>query len=53
MTGPTFVEATPVDGGFSVVIPEGFAGQTYAVLTGCNESVTDETVVAGPALIEI
>ncbi|ETS77331.1 hypothetical protein PFICI_11205 [Pestalotiopsis fici W106-1] len=53
VTGPTFVEATPVDGGFSVVIPEGFAGQTYAVLTGCNESVTDETVVAGPALIEI
>ncbi|KAK6068216.1 hypothetical protein SCUP234_10204 [Seiridium cupressi] len=53
VTGPTFVEATPVDGGFSVKVPEGFAGQTYAVLTGCNESVTDETVVAGPALIEI
>ncbi|KAK6201813.1 hypothetical protein LQW54_009308 [Pestalotiopsis sp. IQ-011] len=53
VTGPTFVEATAVDGGFSVEIPEGFAGQTYAVLTGCNETVSDETVVAGPALIEI
>ncbi|KAI0144725.1 Ferritin/ribonucleotide reductase [Pestalotiopsis sp. NC0098] len=53
VTGPTFVEATAVDGGFSVEIPEGFAGQTYAVLTGCNETVSDDTVVAGPALIEI
>lgn len=53
VTGPTFVEATAVDGGFSVEIPEGFAGQTYAVLTGCNETVSDDTVVAGPALIEV
>ncbi|KAI1848664.1 hypothetical protein JX266_005523 [Neoarthrinium moseri] len=53
VTGPTFVEATPVDGGFSVMIPEGFAGQSYVVLTGCNESVSDDTVVAGPAIIEI
>lgn len=53
VTGPTFVEASPVKGGFSVKIPEGFAGQTYAVLTGCNESVSDDTTVAGPALIEI
>lgn len=53
VTGPTFVEAIPVYGGFSVIIPEGFAGQTYAVLTGCNESVSDDTTVAGPALIEV
>lgn len=53
VTGPTFVEAHPVDGGFSVTIPEGFAGQTYVVLTGCNESVTDDTVAAGPAIIEV
>lgn len=53
VTGPTFVAATPVDGGFSVKIPKGFAGQTYVVLTGCNESVTDDTVAAGPAIIEI
>ena len=53
VTGPTFVQAVPVNGGFSVTIPKGFAGQTYVVLTGCNESVTDDTVAAGPALIEV
>ncbi|KAK4099826.1 hypothetical protein N658DRAFT_474591 [Parathielavia hyrcaniae] len=53
VTGPIFVEARPVDGGFSVEVPEGFAGQTYVVLTGCNEGVSDETVAAGPAIIEI
>ncbi|KAI6784650.1 uncharacterized protein J7T54_006696 [Emericellopsis cladophorae] len=53
VTGPTFVEATAVEGGFTVEIPEGFAGQTYAVLTGCNEGVSDDTTAAGPALIEI
>lgn len=53
VTGPTFVEATPVDGGFTVEIPAGFAGQTYAVLTSCNDSVTDDTVAAGPAIIEV
>nr|ODO00854.1 hypothetical protein L204_01577 [Cryptococcus depauperatus CBS 7855] len=53
VTGPTFVEATAVDGGFSVMIPEGFAGQTYAVLTGCNDTVSDDTIGAGPALIEV
>ena len=53
VTGPTFVPATPVSGGFSVQVPKGFAGQTYAVLTACNDTVNDETVAAGPAIIEI
>ncbi|PNP81634.1 hypothetical protein FNYG_04660 [Fusarium nygamai] len=53
VTGPTFVEAKAVDGGFSVEIPEGFAGQTYVVLTGCKDVVSDDTVAAGPAIIEI
>lgn len=53
VTGPTFVEAKPVEGGFSVEIPEGFAGQTYAVLTSCKDSVSDDTVAAGPAIIEV
>lgn len=53
VTGPTFVEAKAVDGGFSVEIPEGFAGQTYVVLTSCNEVVNDDTVGAGPAIIEV
>ncbi|KAG6006045.1 hypothetical protein E4U43_000499 [Claviceps pusilla] len=52
VTGPTFVKATPVEGGFSVKIPKGFAGQTYVVLTSCNENVSDDTVAAGPAILE-
>jgi len=28
-------------------------GQSYVVLTGCNTTVTDDTVVAGPAVVEI
>ncbi|KAG5922841.1 hypothetical protein E4U53_003649 [Claviceps sorghi] len=52
VTGPTFVEATPVEGGFSCKIPKGFAGQTYVVLTGCKETVSDDTVAAGPAILE-
>ena len=32
---------------------DGFNGQSYAVLTGCNETVTDDTTAAGPAIIEV
>ncbi|KAH6880417.1 ferritin-like domain-containing protein [Thelonectria olida] len=53
VTGPTFVPATQVDGGFSVEIPKGFAGQTYVVLTSCADAVSDDTTAAGPAIIEI
>ncbi|KAL9004011.1 MAG: hypothetical protein Q9188_003152 [Gyalolechia gomerana] len=59
VTGPVFTEATPVDGGFSLTVPtaaEGNApvkGQSYVVLTGCNTTVTDDTVAAGPAILEI
>ena len=59
VTGPVFAEATPIDGGFSVVIPEApkggapISGQSYVVITGCNTAVTDDTVAAGPAIIEI
>ncbi|KAM0248519.1 hypothetical protein ACHAQJ_009456 [Trichoderma viride] len=53
VTGPTFVSAKPVNGGFSVTIPKGFAGQTYVVLTTCKEGVSDNTTAAGPAIIEI
>ncbi|KAL8915164.1 MAG: hypothetical protein Q9171_000283 [Xanthocarpia ochracea] len=59
VTGPVFADATPVDGGFSVTVPtapEGgapVAGQSYVVLTGCNTTVTDETVAAGPAIVEV
>lgn len=53
VTGPVFAEATRVDGGFKVKVPEGFAGQTYAVLTSCKDVVSDDTIAAGPAIIEI
>jgi len=51
--GPIFVDAVPTDGGFNVVVPDGINGQSYAVLTGCNEAVTDETISAGPVIVEI
>lgn len=53
VTGPTFTPATRVEGGFKVTIPKGFAGQTYAVLTSCKDTVNDDTIAAGPALIEV
>ncbi|KAI9817451.1 MAG: hypothetical protein M1827_001061 [Pycnora praestabilis] len=53
VTGPIFVDATPVSGGFSLQVPVGVNGQSYVVLTGCNDTVTDDTVVAGPAIVEV
>jgi hypothetical protein len=53
VTDPSFVVATPVDGGFSVTIPTGFNGQSYAVPTGCNETVTDVTTAARPTMIDV
>ncbi|KAI4275499.1 MAG: hypothetical protein LQ337_003182 [Flavoplaca oasis] len=59
VTGPVFAEATPVEGGFTLTVPEvpeggaPIAGQTYVVLTGCDTVVTDMTTAAGPALLEV
>ncbi|KAF2233592.1 Ferritin/ribonucleotide reductase-like protein [Viridothelium virens] len=57
VTGPVWTNVTelPGSGGtkFSVTIPQGVEGQSYLVFTGCRDAVTDDTVVAGPALIEI
>ncbi|KAG0651699.1 rds1 [Hyphodiscus hymeniophilus] len=53
VTGPIYADATPVDGGFSLVVPAGVNGQSYVVLTGCTDAVNDDTVAAGPAIIEI
>lgn len=35
------------------MLPKGFAGQTYVVLTTCKEGVSDDTTAAGPAIIEV
>ena len=53
ITGPIFVPATPVSGGYSVTVPAGVSGQTYVVLTACSEKVTDDTTAAGPAIVEV
>jgi hypothetical protein len=53
ITGPISVPATPVIGGYSVMVPPGVSGQTYVLLTACDEKVTDETTAAGPAIIEV
>ncbi|KAI9838762.1 MAG: hypothetical protein M1837_002328 [Sclerophora amabilis] len=53
VTGPLFVDASPVDGGFELQVPDGINGQSYVVFTASKEKVTDDTVVAGPALVEI
>lgn len=53
VTGPLIVAAKAVDGGFELEVPKGVNGQSYVVLTGCNGTVTDETVAAGPAIVEI
>jgi len=53
VTGPIFVDVKAVDGSYQVVVPKDVAGQSYVVLTSCNTSATDDTVVAGPAVVEI
>jgi hypothetical protein len=53
VTGPIFVPAWKGKGGYSVTVPSGVAGQSYVVLNKGNSVVTDDTVVAGPAIVEI
>lgn len=52
-TGRVFENVTPQDDGYVVKVPFGITGQNYVVLTRINEPVTDDTVVAGPAIIEV
>jgi hypothetical protein len=53
VTGPICSVATAVSGGYSVVVPKGVNGQSYVVLQGCTDVVNDDTVSAGPAIVEI
>ncbi|KAK4693358.1 hypothetical protein P7C71_g4027, partial [Lecanoromycetidae sp. Uapishka_2] len=59
VTGPVFAPATAVDGGFTLTVPTApngtapISGQSYVVLTGCNTTVSDDTVAAGPAVLEV
>lgn len=38
---------------FDVQVPKGISGQSYVFLTACNDTLTEETILAGPALMEI
>lgn len=53
LTGPVFMPATPVSGGYTTTIPPDFGGQTYAILTNSNSAVSDDNTIAGPAIIEV
>lgn len=54
VTGLTFADATPVDAGFKATVPAGFNGQGYVVLTACKDkAIGDDTIIAGPAIMEI
>ena len=53
VTGPVWATVTPNNGGYSVTIPDGIAGQSYVVLTSSKDKVSDDTVLAGPAIIEV
>ncbi|KAJ5619811.1 ferritin-like domain-containing protein [Penicillium lagena] len=53
VTGPIWTTVTPADGGFSVQIPDGVEGQSYVVLTSSKDSVSDDDILAGPAILEV
>ncbi|KAI6717179.1 hypothetical protein PZA11_001719 [Diplocarpon coronariae] len=53
VTGPIYTDVMAIEGGFKVKVPTGINGQSYVVLTGCDDKVTDDTVAAGPAIVEI
>lgn len=53
--GPVWTNFTMGESGreFVVEVPMGVFGQSYLVLSNCNDTVSDQTVVAGPALLEV
>ncbi|KAI9838863.1 MAG: hypothetical protein M1819_004070 [Sarea resinae] len=53
VTGPIIVPAQAVSGGFSLMVPANVSGQSYVVLTDSNMTVSDDTITAGPAIIEV
>jgi hypothetical protein len=55
VTGPVFTPATPTDeeDSYTVVVPAGFHGQSYVVLTSSGTDASDSKILAGPAIVEI
>lgn len=53
---PVYVPAQPIDNKgmrFKTTVPKSIAGQSYVFLTACNDSFTDATILAGPAVLEV
>lgn len=53
VTGPIWATVTPTNDGFSVTIPSSVEGQSYVVLTSSNDNVSDDDILAGPAILEV
>lgn len=57
VTGPIFVPATCAGGKITSKVPTagiaGPAGQTYAILTTSNSTLTDANTLAGPAIVNV
>lgn len=53
VTGPVWATVSPTKGGYSVTIPQGVEGQSYVVLTSSNQNVSDDDILAGPAILEV
>jgi hypothetical protein len=54
VTGPIWAPLSSMGNGkFTVTVPKGVAGQSYVVLTKGNTQATDDSIVAGPAIIEV
>lgn len=56
VTGPVFMKATVSGQTVSAAVPKGAdgpAGQSYAILTSSNSSLSDDTTIAGPAVVPV
>ncbi|RHZ55409.1 ferritin-like domain-containing protein [Aspergillus thermomutatus] len=54
LTGPVWAPWKPTeDGQIVVTVPEGVSGQSYLVITQGNQQATDDTILAGPAIVEV
>jgi hypothetical protein len=53
ITGPVYAEMTKKHDHWTVIVPAGVHGQSYLVLTTSKTAATDDTIVAGPAIVEI
>lgn len=56
VTGPVFEPVTVTNGKMTAAVPQGASGpqgQSYAILTTSNTTVTDDNTIAGPAIVNV